>query len=89
MLWAQYQAVVNSLIGDNILIIGSLGAVVGCFIGAILVGPTASYVDFLVPKLALGSIGPLLVGPRDAWRMLGCGNTRGTSSSTLASLLAF
>ena len=38
-----------------ILIIGGLGSVGGCFIGAILVGLTANYVGFLAPKLALGS----------------------------------
>ena len=62
MMWAQYQALVNSQIGDGmtilvfiILIIGGLGSVGGCFIGAILVGLTANYVGFLAPKLALGS----------------------------------
>jgi branched-chain amino acid transport system permease protein len=62
MMWAQYQAVVSSQIGDSmtilvfiILIIGGLGSVGGCFIGAILVGLTANYVGFLAPKLALGS----------------------------------
>jgi branched-chain amino acid transport system permease protein len=62
MMWAQYQAVVNSQIGDSmtilvfiILIIGGLGSVGGCFIGAILVGLTTNYVGFLAPKLALGS----------------------------------
>jgi branched-chain amino acid transport system permease protein len=38
-----------------ILIIGGLGSVGGCFIGAILVGLTSNYVGFLAPKLALGS----------------------------------
>jgi branched-chain amino acid transport system permease protein len=62
MMWAQYQAVVSSQIGDSmtilvfiILIIGGLGSVSGCFIGAILVGLTTNYVSFLEPKLALGS----------------------------------
>jgi branched-chain amino acid transport system permease protein len=62
MMWAQYQAVVSSQIGDSmtilvfiILIIGGLGSVGGCFIGAILVGLTTNYVGFLAPKLALGS----------------------------------
>ncbi len=62
MMWAQYQAVVSSQIGDSmtilvfiILIIGGLGSVGGCFIGAILVGLTSNYVGFLAPKLALGS----------------------------------
>jgi branched-chain amino acid transport system permease protein len=62
MMWGQYQAVVSSQIGDSmtilvfiILIIGGLGSVGGCFIGAILVGLTSNYVGFLAPKLALGS----------------------------------
>ena len=49
MMWAQYQTVVTSQIGDGmtilvfiILIIGGLGSVGGCFIGAILVGLTAT-----------------------------------------------
>ena len=62
MMWAQYQAVVSSQIGDSmtilvfiILIIGGLGSVGGCFIGALLVAVTANYTGFLAPKLALGS----------------------------------
>jgi len=62
MMWGQYQEMVNSQIGDSmtvlvfiILIIGGLGSVGGCFIGAILVGLTSNYVAFLSPKLALGS----------------------------------
>jgi branched-chain amino acid transport system permease protein len=62
MMWGQYQAVVGSQIGDSmtilvfiILIIGGLGSVGGCFIGAILVGLTSNYVGFLAPKMALGS----------------------------------
>jgi branched-chain amino acid transport system permease protein len=62
MMWAQYQAVVSSQIGDSmtilvfiILIIGGLGSVGGCFIGAILVGLATNYVGFLAPKLALGT----------------------------------
>ncbi|SPE34262.1 putative ABC transporteur, membrane component [Burkholderiales bacterium] len=62
MMWAQYQTLVSSQIGDSmtvlvfiILIIGGLGSVSGCFIGAILVGLTSNYVQFLTPKLALGS----------------------------------
>ncbi|HXW64995.1 MAG TPA: branched-chain amino acid ABC transporter permease [Burkholderiaceae bacterium] len=62
MMWAQYQTLVSSQIGDSmtvlvfiILIIGGLGSVGGCFIGAILVGLTSNYVEFLSPKLALGS----------------------------------
>ena len=58
----RYQTLVSSQIGDSmlilvfiILIIGGLGSVGGCFIGAILVGLTSNYVQFLAPTLALGS----------------------------------
>jgi branched-chain amino acid transport system permease protein len=62
MMWGQYQGLVNSQLGDAvnvlvfiILIIGGLGSVGGCFIGAILVGLTSNYVGFLFPQLAVGS----------------------------------
>ena len=62
MMWAQYQTLVTSQVGDSmtvlvfiILIIGGLGSVGGCFIGAILVGLASNYIEFLSPKLALGS----------------------------------
>jgi branched-chain amino acid transport system permease protein len=38
-----------------VVIIGGLGSVGGCFIGALLVALTANYTGFLAPKLALGS----------------------------------
>ena len=38
-----------------IVIIGGLGSVGGCFVGAVLVGLLTNYVGFLAPKLALGS----------------------------------
>jgi branched-chain amino acid transport system permease protein len=38
-----------------VVIIGGLGSVGGCFIGALLVALTANYTSFLAPKLALGS----------------------------------
>jgi branched-chain amino acid transport system permease protein len=60
--WAFYQEAVTAEIGGEmtilvfiILIIGGLGSVGGSLIGAMLVGLTANYVGFLVPKLALGS----------------------------------
>lgn len=62
MMWGQYQTLVDSQIGDGmtilvfiILIIGGLGSIGGCFVGAILVGLTSNYIAFLAPKLALGS----------------------------------
>jgi branched-chain amino acid transport system permease protein len=38
-----------------VVVIGGLGSVGGCFIGALLVAVTANYTGFLAPKLALGS----------------------------------
>jgi branched-chain amino acid transport system permease protein len=77
MMWAQYQTLVDSQIGDGmtilvfiILIIGGLGSVGGCFIGAILVALTSNYVGFLAPKLALASDILLLV-PILMWRPRG------------------
>ncbi|HYM02890.1 MAG TPA: branched-chain amino acid ABC transporter permease [Stellaceae bacterium] len=62
VMWALYQEQVNRAIGGDmtilvfiILIIGGLGSIGGCFVGAILVGLMANYVGFLAPKLALGS----------------------------------
>ena len=36
-----------------VVIIGGLGSVEGCFIGAMLVGLLANYTAFLAPKVAL------------------------------------
>jgi branched-chain amino acid transport system permease protein len=38
-----------------VIIIGGLGSVTGCFVGALLVGLLANYVGYLAPKVALGS----------------------------------
>ena len=62
VMWALYQESVNAAIGMQmmvvifiVIIIGGLGSVGGCFVGALLVGLMANYVGFLAPKLALGS----------------------------------
>jgi len=62
VMWALYQETVNSAMGMQVMIlifiviiIGGLGSVGGCFIGALLVGLVANYVGFLAPKIALGS----------------------------------
>jgi branched-chain amino acid transport system permease protein len=62
VLWALYQETVSSDMGMQVLIlifiviiIGGLGSVGGCFIGALLVGLVANYIGFLAPKVALGS----------------------------------
>jgi branched-chain amino acid transport system permease protein len=38
-----------------VIIIGGLGSVGGCFVGALLVGLLANYIGYAAPKLALGS----------------------------------
>jgi len=61
-MWAMYQEQVNVQMGAQVLvlvfivvIIGGLGSVGGCFLGALLVGLLANYTGYLAPKLALGS----------------------------------
>ncbi len=69
VMWALYQEVVTAHMGQEILIlvfivviIGGLGSVEGCFIGALLVGLLQNYVAFLEPKLALVSnIGLMMI----------------------------
>ena len=61
-MWGMYQEQVTPQMGMQVLvvifivvIIGGLGSVGGCFVGALLVGLMANYTGFLAPKLALGS----------------------------------
>jgi len=61
-LWGMYQEAVTVAIGAQmmvlifiVIIIGGLGSVTGCFVGALLVGLMANYVGYLSPKIALGS----------------------------------
>lgn len=61
-LWGMYQEAVTVSIGAQmmvlifiVIIIGGLGSVTGCFVGALLVGLMANYVGYLSPKVALGS----------------------------------
>jgi branched-chain amino acid transport system permease protein len=61
-LWGMYQEAVTVAIGAQmmvlifiVIIIGGLGSITGCFVGAILVGLVANYVGYLAPKVALGS----------------------------------
>ncbi len=62
VMWAMYQESVNAAMGMQMLvvifivvIIGGLGSVGGCFVGALLVGLVANYIAYAAPKLALGS----------------------------------
>jgi branched-chain amino acid transport system permease protein len=61
-LWGMYQENVTVHIGAQmmvlifiVIIIGGLGSVGGCFVGALLVGLVANYVGYLSPKVSLGS----------------------------------
>jgi len=62
VMWGLYREQVHASLGDEltvlvfiVVIIGGLGSVTGCFIGAIMVAMVANYGGFLVPKLALVS----------------------------------
>jgi branched-chain amino acid transport system permease protein len=62
VMWALYREQVHASMSDDltvlifiVVIIGGLGSIGGCFIGAILVAMIANYGGFLVPKLALVS----------------------------------
>jgi branched-chain amino acid transport system permease protein len=62
VLWGLYQNQARAGMGGELLvlvfiviIIGGLGSVTGCFIGATLVALIANYAGFLAPKLALVS----------------------------------
>ena len=60
VMWGLYREQVNAAMGGELLvlvfivvIIGGLGSVTGCFIGALLVALATNYAGFIVPKLAL------------------------------------
>ena len=59
-LWALYRETLTADIGGEVMvlvfiviIIGGLGSVGGCFIGALMVALTANYTGYLAPKFAL------------------------------------
>lgn len=61
-MWGMYQEAVTVAIGAQmmvlifiVIIIGGLGSVGGCFIGALLTALIANYAGFLAPKVALAS----------------------------------
>jgi branched-chain amino acid transport system permease protein len=62
VMWAMYQESLTAAMGMQVMvvifiviIIGGLGSVGGCFVGALLVGLMANYIGYVAPKLALGS----------------------------------
>jgi branched-chain amino acid transport system permease protein len=59
ILWGLYQETITATIGSEmmvlvfiVVIIGGLGSVEGCFIGALLVGLLNNYASFLAPQFA-------------------------------------
>lgn len=68
VLWALYQEVVTAHMGADLMvlvfvvvIIGGLGSVTGCFLGAMMIGLVQNYTAFVEPKLALVSTITVLV----------------------------
>jgi branched-chain amino acid transport system permease protein len=62
VMWALYREQVTAAMGMEVMvlvficiIIGGLGSVAGCFIGATMVALLANYTGFLLPKVALVS----------------------------------
>ena len=62
VLWGLYRGMLTATMGGEIvvmvfivIIIGGLGSVGGCFIGALLTALVANYAGFLAPKVALVS----------------------------------
>ena len=77
VMWALYQEVITAHMGNEIMIlvfivviIGGLGSVEGCFIGALTVGLVQNYAAFMEPKLALISNIALMVAIL-MWRPMG------------------
>jgi branched-chain amino acid transport system permease protein len=62
VMWALYRETLTAGIGGDVMvlvfiviIIGGLGSIGGCFLGAILVAMMANYTGYLAPKIALAS----------------------------------
>lgn len=68
VLWGLYREMLTASMGAEVMvmvfiviIIGGLGSVGGCFIGALLVALVTNYAGFLAPKVALASTILLMV----------------------------
>ncbi len=77
VMWGLYQEVITAHMGNHamilifiVVIIGGLGSVEGCFIGALLVGLLQNYIAFIEPKAALISNIALMVAIL-MWRPMG------------------
>jgi branched-chain amino acid transport system permease protein len=62
VMWGLYRETLTASIGGDVMvlvfiviIIGGLGSVGGCFLGAVLVAMMANYTGYLAPKIALAS----------------------------------
>src|SRR5690606_36467807 len=62
VMWGLYKGVLSPAMGGDVMvmifivvIIGGLGSVGGCFIGALLMALATNYAGFLAPKVALVS----------------------------------
>lgn len=77
LMWGLYRETLSASMGSEVMvmvfivvIIGGLGSVGGCFIGALLMALVANYAGFLAPKLALVSNIVLMIGVL-LWRPAG------------------
>jgi branched-chain amino acid transport system permease protein len=62
VMWALYRETLTAGIGSDVIvlvfiviIIGGLGSIGGCFLGAVLVAMMANYTGYVAPKVALAS----------------------------------
>lgn len=69
VMWSLYKETLSSAMGGEtmvmvfiVIIIGGLGSIGGCFIGALLMALVANYAGFLAPKIALVSNILLMIG---------------------------
>jgi branched-chain amino acid transport system permease protein len=77
VMWGLYKETLSASMGSEVMvmvfiviIIGGLGSVGGCFIGALLMALVANYAGFLAPKLALVSNIALMIAIL-VWRPAG------------------
>ena len=81
VMWGLYKETLTASMGSEIMvmifiviIIGGLGSVSGCFIGALLMALVANYAGFLAPKIALVSSIILMISVL-LWRPAGLYST--------------
>ena len=81
VMWGLYKETLTAAMGSEIMvmifidiIIGGLGSVGGCFIGALLMALVANYTGFLAPKIALVSSIILMISVL-LWRPAGLYST--------------